>query len=348
MLHQINSPICLSALKKILQFQRQVLLFACTPTISLPLIQAELQAFFGIEIGDWLWGRLHIRKQNGSIAKTSFCKGIEQLNQYIKTNLGKERSIVFAFDYDVRFDRSYSNSRFKFRYKNLGQDARSALKILCTSLYTELLDSGFPPFIHSLPEKFNRDHFIDSFWKANQSNLRVCPLCDGPRSDRIATKIYDDADHFFPKKDYPFFAVHPSNLVPICLSCNRSFKGDRDPIDSVATEPLVNTFHPYGNPAINHINIDIKSDPSTKDILVIKITEKSGQSSRRVKSFNRLLKLEDRWSGRLNDTIVPAIEDKIRTMGKRLRRRKPSRDEEDLKEELQGFLTDYLDDESLQ
>lgn len=347
MLHQINPPGCVNALKEIIQFQRRILVFACNSRISLPPKKEEFQSEFGDEIGTWLWIKLLRNKQDGTHEKTAFCKGIEQVNQYIRANPRKKRSILSAFDHDIKFDEAYSNPKFVFRYKTLDTDIKKALKILFTSFYTELMDSGFPPKTHSLMEKLDRDYFISSFWQANSPNFCVCPACDGPRSDRIETKIFDDADHFFPKKDYPFFAVHPSNLVPLCLSCNRSFKGDRDPIDSKGTAPLINTFHPYGNQAINHINLIIQESFDTKDVLVVKAKEQDGTASRRVKSLNRLLKLEARWSGRLNDEVVPSIENHIRSMGRRLRMRKPSRTQEDLKEELHGFLSDYLDDELL-
>ena len=346
MLHQINPPGCVNALKEIIQFQRQILVFACNSKIYFPPKKEEFQSKFGDEIGDWLWIKLLINKQDGTQEKTAFCKGLEQVNNYIRVNPRKKRTIISAFDHDIKFDEAYNNPKFDFRYKTLDTDIKKGLKILFTSFYTELMDSGFPPKTHSLTEKLDRDYFISSFWQANSPNFCVCPACDGPRSDRRGTKIFDDADHFFPKKYYPFFSVHPSNLVPLCLSCNRSFKGERDPIDSTGKAPLINTFHPYGNQAINHINLIIQESLDTKDMLVVKVKEQDGTASRRVKSLNRVLTLEDRWSGRLNDKVIPFIEASVRSMGRRLRNRKPGLSEQDLEYELQGILSDNLDDEA--
>src|SRR5205807_9918270 len=38
-------------------------------------------------------------------------------------------------------------------------------------------------------------------------------------------------DHFLPKSLYPHLACHPYNLIPICHTCNSSYKGPRDPFD---------------------------------------------------------------------------------------------------------------------
>jgi hypothetical protein len=105
--------------------------------------------------------------------------------------------------------------------------------------------------------------------------------------------VYADADHFLPKSKYPFLAVHPANLVPVCLACNRSFKTGRDPLDNPHDQPLVNAFHPYGRPAIDHI--DVKVDRDNVGVRHVHLEDRGGISSRRVAGLNRTYRLEERW-----------------------------------------------------
>lgn len=59
-------------------------------------------------------------------------------------------------------------------------------------------------------------------------DIKVCPYCN---LNNIS--LYKDEsgkkrghlDHFYCKRDYPYLALSIYNLVPICSTCNSSFKG---------------------------------------------------------------------------------------------------------------------------
>jgi hypothetical protein len=177
--------------------------------------------------------------------------------------------------------------------------------------YDVLFEAGYPQCIHQgSPGKFGRHQFVSAFWKANK-NLGVCCGCDFPRPDEADGRHYDDTDHFLPKSKYPFLSVHPLNLVPLCLPCNRTFKKQRDPIDNHTAAPLINTFHPYKWPAIDQITVQVARDSKGKEIIRIKDSDGTTQS-RRVKRLNELLKLEARWAGGLHrHAIDPLREDVV-------------------------------------
>jgi 5-methylcytosine-specific restriction endonuclease McrA len=66
-----------------------------------------------------------------------------------------------------------------------------------------------------------------------------CPLC--------GHGVVKTLDHHLPKSTYPALSVVPSNLIPVCPSCNKQ-KGDRTP--NTAAEQ---TIHPYFDDIDGHI-----------------------------------------------------------------------------------------------
>lgn len=95
---------------------------------------------------------------------------------------------------------------------------------------------------------FDYDKFTkkNTDWNAyalcEKLDVRICPYCN---QQFTFTIIKDDAeimrpelDHFFPKADYPMFALSIYNLIPSCHGCNSIVKGMRK-------MKLKNHFHPY-------------------------------------------------------------------------------------------------------
>jgi hypothetical protein len=336
-LHKINFPGCVNQLEKIVSFQRKLLNFACSGSTSLPIKESQLKTEFGDDIGEWLWNKLFTKRQSGKNVQTKLHKALEKLIRYIERHSTMSAKIMDAFDHDIQFDQYLNDPNFKFKYSGqLSLTVQKLVRGILTEFYTDLLSSssGFPPAIHGQTQKFNRDKFISSFWSAN-SKLEVCPACDRPRSPKVDNKIYSDADHFLPKSSYPFLSVHHANLVPLCLDCNRTMKGGRNPIDDPDNAPLINTFHPYLNPAIDQI--DIKTSRNAVGVREIKIEDKAGIPSRRVNSINRVFKLEKLWMDGLRYS-VDSIVDEIRRAGARSKRHGIDLTRQELEIELQDML----------
>ena len=337
MLHKINHPACAGQLKQVVQFQRRVLVFSCRLRVPLALASIDIENEFGLKIGQWLWKKLWIKRKNtGKIEQSELYKALGNFADLMSKNPKLEASILEAFDRDIDFDNHINNPKFTFAYNSLSKQTKQVIKELLELFYTELLASGFPEEIHRDKGNFDRDKFVDSFWKAN-SKLEVCPACDRPRSPMVNNKIYSDADHFLPKSRYPFLSVHPANLVPLCLDCNRNFKGDRDPIEDPGKAPLINTFHPYFNPAIDQVNI--RTNRNAEGVRVIQIEDKAGMPSRRVESINRVFNLEKEWIDGLRYSIDSII-DEIQSAGKRLRKRGIDLTRQELEMELKDMLSE--------
>ncbi len=80
----------------------------------------------------------------------------------------------------------------------------------------------------------------------------VCPYCDGD----IGTP---QLDHWLCKKDFPFLACSPYNLVPICRSCNDQVfgKGDQPALDKGPPPSTAEWLHPLYRPATGAIHIEL-------------------------------------------------------------------------------------------
>lgn len=375
MLHRINLPDCEIELDAILQFQRKVLAFACDPQVQRTLTEDHLCRVLGDEQGKWFWTKLWTQKRNGPLIKSELYIGIETLAKHVASSRDPaeiKKKILDAFDHDIHFHEHIADGDFRFAYINvLSEATRSAIRPLMESFYTCLLaQSGFPTCIHGCQGVITRDEFLKFFWQKNLT-VKVCPACDSPQSDQFGAlyqedgeksnepfKAFDDADHFLPKSKYPFLSVHRYNLVPLCLDCNRTFKGEydpieplneaqiatllqtRDPLDGPNVISLINSFHPYQDPAIAHIEVIIGRNK--EGVQLIDILDEKQSKTHRVASFKRVLRLHKRWPKRLRDEIDSLCR-AIKGEGRRRRRQIPYTSEEEFREDLIDMFNEHRD-----
>lgn len=95
---------------------------------------------------------------------------------------------------------------------------------------------------------FDYDSFTqkNTDWNAyalcEKLDVRICPYCNQQFTFTITEGddkiIRPELDHFFPKADYPMFALSIYNLIPSCHGCNSIVKGKRK-------MKLTEHFHPY-------------------------------------------------------------------------------------------------------
>ena len=65
--------------------------------------------------------------------------------------------------------------------------------------------------LYSSGMKYVRTH-IRKLKEINGGDAIICPLC--------GIKLYNDVDHYVPRELMPEYAVHLSNLIPLCHDCN--------------------------------------------------------------------------------------------------------------------------------
>ena len=317
MLHKIELPAYKDQLECVLDFQQHLLAFACDSNTPVSPDPQAVIAEFGKDIGDWLCKRLWGSQQK----QQKFYKQLVTVIAYVKQCPLESQKIVEAFEGDRDYYHQLDNSAFEFKYGNLDAEARKVLAPLMVSFYEKLLYVGFPPFIHQGQDRLlNRAILLQEFRRANP-RLQVCPGCDGPRTrsdddegdedeedeaneddereeeDDDEGKDLSDIDHFFPKKAYPFFSIHPFNLVPLCTDCNVKVKRQKDPVDVHGPDELSRTFLPFVKPAVSLIEVSVSRKRNGKPVVYIRDKEQTG--SRRVDNLDRVFKLRRYWKKRL-------------------------------------------------
>lgn len=82
--------------------------------------------------------------------------------------------------------------------------------------FSQMLIDGYERLDSEIKKQFKREFF--------KNVEKRCPFCgqllesSGKSDSDVPTA---DLDHFFPKFDYPQFALLPQNLIPTCMECNR-------------------------------------------------------------------------------------------------------------------------------
>lgn len=129
----------------------------------------------------------------------------------------------------------------------------------------------------------------------------MCPYCNR----QYITSYIDvdnkkrttaDADHYYPQSKYPLLALSLYNIIPSCLVCNRTFKGNSVDED--------NTLYPYNEDDIsNKISFDISNpvnqngelscdvfyNSNNSDIkILIKCKNKEAENSNNVFKLDRI------------------------------------------------------------
>ena len=300
MLHPIK-PAAEVELRNIIAFQRKVLEFACLPTLNFDHDQVD--AFFGIQ-SNWFWAHTSLH----SLVKNLGAR-IDSIND---PNLGS--LILAAFDNDVGFDKRIDDPTFAFACCQLNIHVKALVSALLKAFY-DLLEGGYSQEITGIG-KIDRDDVVQGFWSVNHE-LKVCPYCDGLRPDKTDGKVRAHCDHHFPKSKHPALSVHPRNLVPSCLDCNTTFKGDKDATDKAHISEL---FLPYadGHVAFGPLKISAFRDAGE---LTVRFDDNGSPRTSRIESLNHLLKLQDRWIDRLKNRVSGSIVNSLRNQYRSANRR---------------------------
>lgn len=311
MLHRIQlCQHCEKILMAVLRLQEAILVYAREPASVWPPSIADFPAITP-PAAQWF-----IDKLRRGANLTKFGTALKALCNHVRDDPLVGQEIVEAFRNDVKFPNSVNDPGFEFQFAlRLDAATQKILKELMVLFYETLAGANFPGAVHGEVEDFTRDLLLEGFERANPK-LQVCPACDGQKPSKIEAKLLADADHYLPKSLYPFLAVHPGNLVPICLECNQRIKGDTDPVLDHAATPLTNIFLPYVVPAAEHLELRIRRDGSKG--LAIEFHDKSAPGSRRVESLQAIFALNERWPGRL-DQQKNSVVDALMAAGERRR-----------------------------
>lgn len=294
MLHEVKPPGCQGDLKRLLDFQMNVVRFALHATVGFD--EAALKAGLGDACGTWVWERMYERRD--LTKPTEFGKAYRALVDYASSHAGEVPPVLQVIDHDLTFPLPWGQAGFQFKWPTLTsawqEKMAPVLKMFYTWLGSGTLDATL---MGCSTSELTRFSLMTSYRTANKP---VCPYCDGPAGDRTKTKDANDADHWLPKKRYPLFAVHWANLFRVCVECNRNFKLDEDPLDPRGSNELETSYHPYYCPAPP--GLVVVSEDLTTGVWSVKLVDPI--HPQRAKNLNKMLDLEERLVGRIEDAVI--------------------------------------------
>ncbi|WP_321469929.1 hypothetical protein [Halarcobacter sp.] len=194
-------------------------------------------------------------------------KAIENFKKQVLSNFynTKDKKIVFKKEESKKVkwtvDINAINRLIKRKFKNYPKELD--LEKLITLNYSELYDlKEFIDKNNSFVKlnKTQKDYFYTLYQRLKKPeyikdlDITVCPYCNRNYvfNFKKANSLNATAqlDHFFDKKDYPFFSVSIFNLVPSCQTCNQRKSTQQN-----------NIYHPF----IESFNDDMKFRLKIKD-----------------------------------------------------------------------------------
>lgn len=146
--------------------------------------------------------------------------------------------------------------------------------------------------------------FIREF-RAKNPRVHMCPACDGSRQiDGVKeNRLFSSLDHFLPQDHYPHLALHPRNLVPVCVACN-SLKSNKDPLAKQGgRRDLKEIVFPYdglGWKEYTHTKVNRKG-PKAAVLADVVADQPGGIFTEDVSVHRDLYRVLNRWNIRSDD-----------------------------------------------
>lgn len=147
------------------------------------------------------------------------------------------------------------------------------------------LINGYDTLHSDIKKQFKKEFF--------QNVEKRCPFCGQllETSSKAASDVpIADLDHFFPKHEYPQFALLPQNLIPTCMECNRIEKHKKYITPEIfktalSDLKLLEIFHSHPKSHFKfysniHISLDTKNIFQNETENVIKLTKLYGLEER--------------------------------------------------------------------
>lgn len=258
------------------------------------------------EVGTWLWGK--------------YAVVAARIVRLLVLPSEQKTDIFDAFKHDIDLDGILQRLEPKvFRFKALPErcnDAQAIIKDLLVSFYEDILVAkGVPADVLGEEEALDHQEILQSYRQMNL-RLKVCPGCDGEPPLRVSARarprpdekphhplwLSANVDHFLPKSKYPCLAIHPLNLVPLCIVCNQDRKGENDPLDAVDVVDLDDIYHPYIRGAHDEVIVVVERDdtdgrPHLRFYPAVGVPH----AAARLHSLEHVLGLEADWDGDLQD-----------------------------------------------
>src|SRR5262245_47159481 len=211
--------------------------------------KVDLERVFGSQLGVWFFARI----QRGA-NRTQFGQDVDNLRDLAENDRPGARTCANVIRHDAKFAKKWGSNGFSMRFPSLPENWRKAVKDVCVPFYDLWLSKeGFAkePFGLTV-DSINRQYVLRAFRPQSRG---VCGYCDGPLGDVGSYLEANDCDHFFPKSDWPYLAIHPNNLFAACHPCNGTWKHEKSPIGIGDVHGFHETYHPEFRPGASAIHV---------------------------------------------------------------------------------------------
>lgn len=138
---------------------------------------------------------------------------------------------------------------------------------------------------------------FNNIWNAYifvlKTQIRTCPYCNRQYITPVFTAsgmMRGALDHFLAKYKYPYFSMSLYNLIPVCHSCNSSFKG--------ITDFDFNDINPYKESMDDYIKF--RAYIKSRKPIHIKISRKNKNKKISIDKFTNTFKLELQYNYHIN------------------------------------------------
>lgn len=203
---------------------------------------------------------------------------------------------------DRRFDVNVDSRSFRFQYPGLPEHVRKHSKALLTAFYDALVNKGFPVTRSDGTTLVVDRRLLERGFLERNKGIRACPACMETEISLTADDVptTTDCDHFLPRFLYGPLAIHPQNLVFICMLCNQRRKGRSDPLVSsgesriqmqerTAAGQLRRSYLPYRRSAWSELRVNFAREGVT-------LTADTNIARERVANLDRVFGLAGVWS----------------------------------------------------
>ncbi|VVO03783.1 hypothetical protein PS706_02915 [Pseudomonas fluorescens] len=253
---------------------------------------------FGQPIGKWFWTRIGTANN-----RTRFGKAVMALAAQARANPAQAVLVAEAIDHDAQFHTRWDLVGSELRFPRLFPGWLDGIKDVAIPFYTWLAGSGFDPKPFALTgSRLDRAAVMAAF--RSQSAV-VCGYCDGPLGEKGSQHEANDCDHFFPKSQWPHFAIHPANLFSACKGCNSTWKLARVPMGEADASGLNGTYHPMLRPGAPSVVVTAVISPTNSRQVKINITDPT--IPRRAETLVATLDLDSRWTDSANGVLDRGI-----------------------------------------
>ncbi len=253
---------------------------------------------FSPENGAWFYRLYERDTENGKNMRRA-------VDRLFRMEQGKRERIYEAIKHDMEFmDRqTWEKDRFSLESDQLSDTAQKILKDFFGYFYDVVLCTTHFHLNELSSPMYSRKELVKDYFKGkNRKIRRICPVCLNMIPDG---KTGEDIAHYFPKSKYPCLCLHPYNLYFCCSACSSRFKGTRSPLKGKQRN-IGSIFLPYLDTVKEQVQLEFENlqDKDSEVVKMLPAGDGTADTEEKIKDFNRLFSLEERWRGQLEECYM--------------------------------------------